>query len=539
MGFTLVEVPSGRIKTPDQKQRYRMVEPPAEPPKVNRNAKTSRERSWGEIGKDVGLSAAQGFQSGFQGLLGMPGDLQNLAGNVAGWGAGKLGYDPATQQSVRDVARRVPTLGLPVDLPTTEDVNKTFESVIGKYTPQTDWGRYARPVGEFAPAAMTGPGGVLRKTAMAVIPGLATEAAGDLTNQNPYAKAIAGIGTAVLTAGRGGAPGTKRLLNHVGDADAKYAQVKGKADQLYTALRNAGVKYDANEVDRAIADASAMRINPALAPKAVGLREELAQFQGKGMDFQDLDELERIATGLLRDNLESTDRKFVNDILTKIRNVRENGVVATNGSIPANEVNAVIGQAKDYGRRKILADNINEMKRRLPGYLSGDESAYRNQFGAYIKSPESSGLSKAEKKAFGNVVRREGPLNLAHNMGSRVGQIAGGSAGSVAGGLLGSSAGPAGTIAGAMAGAATNMAAQSLFRKFMDVYTERGVENAMKTVLAGRTAQEKAAVQDMFAKWQAGASAALASDAALRNGNQNWFLQDANGRTYPVPVSTK
>lgn len=529
MPYTLVEPPSAGAAKP----RYRMVSPPA-PQTVNRMGKTDRERSWGEIGKDIGLSSAQGFLSGVEGLIGLPGDAQSLLGAGASWGAGKLGFSPEVQEGAK-------SLGLP-QLPTTPDVNRAVESVIGpKYQPETDWGRYARTIGEFAPAAAAGPGGLVRKGAMAILPALVTEITGDLTNQNPYAKAGAGILTAVLTAGKGGAPGTKKLLGDVGDIETTYAKVKGKADQAYTALRNANVKYDANAVDQAISDISNLRINPNLAPKAVGLREEVAKFQGKGMDFQDLDEMERIATGLLRDNIDNTDRKFVNDILTKIKDVRQSGAVATNGSVPANEVNALIGQAKDFGRRKILADNITEMKRRLPGYLSGDESAYRNQFGAYLKSPESKSLSPAEKAAFGAVVRREGPLNLAHNMGSRWGQIAGGSTGSVVGGLLGSGAGPLGTLIGGAVGGATSMGVQNLFRKFMDVYTEKGVDKAIKTVLAGRSAQEKAAVQDMFGKWQARGSAALASDAALRNGSQNWFMMDANGRTYdangrPLPA---
>ena len=84
-------------------------------------------------------------------------------------------------------------MGLNVKAPTSEQVKGTFESVIGKYQPETDTGRYVAGVGEFVPAAMAGPGGVVRKTAMSVIPGVATTLTGDLTDQNPYAKAAAGI----------------------------------------------------------------------------------------------------------------------------------------------------------------------------------------------------------------------------------------------------------------------------------------------------------------------------------------------------------
>lgn len=484
-------------------------------PQTVADGKGDRERSMGSTLADAGMSAAQGIGNGLQGLMGGIGDAQELVGGAASWGAGKLGAGPEMQGMVGEVARRLPTFG--ARMPTTQEIGQVVNPVVGSYSPETTAGRYAKTVGEFAPAALAGPGGAVRKTAMAVIPGVATSLVGDLTKQNPMAKAGAGIVTGVLTAGRGGAAGTKSLLGEVGNVEKKYAEVKGAADQAYGALRSAGVKYDANVVDQVIADVSGMRLNDKLSPKAVGLREELAKFQGKGMDYQDLDELERISTGILRDKIDNTDKKFVGDILDKIKGIRQGGAIATNGSVPADEVNSLIGTAKDFGRRKILADNITEMKRRLPGYLAGDESAFRNQFGSYLKSPAAKSLAPAEKQAFGAVVRREGPLNVAHNLGSRMGQIAGGSTGAGVGALLGSSLGPVGTIVGGLAGAGVSMGVQSLFRKVMEVATEKGVDNALKTVLAGRSAQEKAAVLDLLAKNQARVGGLLSADAAIQS----------------------
>lgn len=480
---------------------------------VNTAGKGDRERSWSETAKDVGMSAAQGFQSGFQSLLGLPGDAQQLLGAGAAWGAGKLGFSPEVQKGAK-------SLGLP-QLPTTPDVNRAFESVIGpKYQPQTSAGEYARTIGEFAPAAMAGPGGLVRKGAMAVIPGAAVEATDDLTGGNPYAKAAVGIVTGVLTAGRGNA-GTKDMLKKVGKSDDAYAALERDVNNAYRKLRAAGIKYDTNAVDAAISDVSQLRINPALAPKAAGLQQELARFAGQGMDFQNLDDLERIATGILRHHAtEPTDKMFVTQILGKIKDVRERGAFITNGSIPAGRVNDLVKQAKELARRRIIARDIEKMKDKSEWYLSGPESGLRNQFKNYGQR-NMQNLSDAEKDAFKAVVTREGILNPLHNAGSRLGQIAMGSMGYAIGDIT---------------GAIVPLVGSSLARRFMEAYTKKGVDDAIKTVLAGRTAQQQAAVRDAVSKWEARVRAALAADMALRSSGENWFLQDATGRQYPAPT---
>lgn len=465
-------------------------------PQTVADGKGDRERSWGETAQDVIASGAQGFQSGFQSLLGSVGDSQEMTGDVLAWGAGKLGFSPETQQVARSVGQRIPTMGLNIKAPTSEQVSGAFESVIGKYQPETDAGRYAAGVGEFVPAAMAGPGGVVRKTAMSVIPGVATTLTGDMTDQNPYAKAAAGIVAGVATAGRGNA-GTKELLKKA----PTYEKVEVDANTAYAKLRAAGVRYDANAVDQAISDVSALRINPNLAPKASGLRDEFTKFQGQGMDFQDLDEMERIATGLLRHHAtEPTDKMFATVILNKIKDVRNSGAIATNGSVPANEVNALIAEAKDLGRRRIIARDIGKMKDKSEWYLSGPESGLRNQFKNY-GTKNFQNLSPAEDKAFKAVMNREGVLNPLHNAGSRLGQIALGSMGYALGDVT---------------GAIIPIVGSSLARRFMETYTKAGVEKAIKTVLAGRSAQEQAAVRDLISKYEAQARLALTADAAIR-----------------------
>jgi hypothetical protein len=462
------------------------------PQTVNVADKTNRERSLGETLGDVGMSTAQGIQSGIQGLVGMPGDIQQLAGMGASWGAGKLGFSPEVQEGAK-------SLGLP-QLPTSGDVGAFAESIIGpKYKPQTDVGRYVGSVAEMVPAAVAGPGSLVRKGAMAVLPGVAMEATKDVTGGNPAAETVAGVAASLLAAGRGGA-GTAEMLKGVGKSDKAYAQLERRVDDTYNRLRSAGIKYDANAVDTAIADVSQFRINPNLAPKAAGLREEFAKFSGQGMDFQDLDEMERIATGIMRSTPDATEKLFTAKILEKIKDVRERGALITNGTLPANEVNSLVKQAKELARRRIIARDVNKMKDKSEWYLSGPESGLRNQFKSYGQK-NMQNLSGAEEAAFKSVVDREGPLNLIHTYGGRITQSVG----------LG-----AGIFSGFPVEAVLGIIGSNLTRRFMEAYTKRGVDNAIKTVLAGRSAQEKAAVRNAVSKWEAGKRAALSSAAAAQ-----------------------
>jgi hypothetical protein len=151
------------------------------------------------IAKDVAKSAGTGVVKGVLGLGGMVGDLTDLGAKgikkATDFVSEQVGAEPY-QPSGKSVLENIPTSG---------SLTKNLESVTGElYKPQTTAGHYAETIGEFLPATIAGPGGVVRKVGMqAVIPGAASEAAGQATQGTalePYARAAAGIG-----AGLGGA----------------------------------------------------------------------------------------------------------------------------------------------------------------------------------------------------------------------------------------------------------------------------------------------------------------------------------------------
>lgn len=493
-------------------------------PQTVADGKGDRERSWGETALDAAKSFGTGIEQGAIGLAGMPADIGGMLGDAAGYGMDWLtGASPEQIAANRAKAHGMSGALAP---PTSAGLTQAVESVQGPmYQPETTVGKYANAVGQFVPGAAAGPGGLMRKAALAVVPAVASEAAGQATEgtaAEPYARFGAGLLGGFAAGAQPGAAG-RAMRGAVGDADAAHAALKAEKNALYGQLRDAGVKYDANAVDQAIADVGAMRLNAHLSPKAVGLREELAKFQGQGMDFQDLDELEKIATGVLRSAADNTEKKFVGDILGKIKTIRERGAIATNGLIPANEVNPVIAKAKDLARRDIIAGQIDEMGRKGKYYVSGTESGARNQFSSYLKSQKGKGLSDAEKEAFDAVTRREGPMNVAHMLGSRFAMPAMGAAGIYTG-----------NIPMSLLGMGANLA----FRKGMELSTKKSVDDALKTVLAGRGAQAAASEGKKALTGQRRVQGLLAAEGATvpsRKGAQEPFLIDAQGRPYPYP----
>jgi len=149
--------------------------------------------------KDVLRSAGAGVVKGVLGLGGLVGDVTDLGAagirKATDFVSEQIGVEPY-KPSGKSVLENIPT---------STSLTKNLESVTGElYKPQTTAGRYAETIGEFLPATIAGPGGVVRKVGMqAVIPGAASEAAGQATAGGPlepYARAGAGI-----AAGLGGA----------------------------------------------------------------------------------------------------------------------------------------------------------------------------------------------------------------------------------------------------------------------------------------------------------------------------------------------
>jgi len=505
----------------------------------NTAAKTDKPMSLADYGMDVLRGAGTGLVKGGTSLLGGIGDAQQMAGDVLGWGAEKMGFSPEVQSAAKSVGRRIAFPGMG-NMPTGQMLREPIEKAFGPL-PQAKTlpGQIAERIGEFVPAAIGGPGTIGRKVAMTVAPAVTSELAGRIPGvegsaYQPYVETAVGLATGLPIAGGGRGGGLKEMRTKAPTQESVAADAKA----AYREIDNAGIVFDSNAVKSA-----AMKIKSGLANRGWDKLQggEVAPLLNRVNDllkgnkvanWTKVDGILKDAKKIFRSGADETTKGHVGIIVDRLENLVKSGKATSKSGLSRDQINSTIDKARELSRRDILAREVETMKRRMPGYLAGDESAFRNQFGAYLKSPEAKSLTPAEREAFAKVVRREGPLNIGHNMGSRLGQIAGGASGMGVGALAGSTLGPLGTVLGGIAGAGVTAGTQAGFRKMMDAITEKAVDDALKTILAGRKAQGQAMAKEQVEALRATIRAALTSEAATRPVREDWFLQDANGRTY-------
>lgn len=124
-----------------------------------------------------------GVAEGAIGLAGLPADAINLAAR---------GVDYLAGTHAADALSGLNKFG-------SENIKHAIESQYGELPkPQTTAEKYLHSIGSFAPAALTGPGGIARRIATNVIaPGVASEAAGQLaegTGYEPVARVAGALG---------------------------------------------------------------------------------------------------------------------------------------------------------------------------------------------------------------------------------------------------------------------------------------------------------------------------------------------------------
>lgn len=501
------------------------------------------EMSWAETGMDVIKSAGTGLVEGLAGMAGAVGDTREMLGSAAEWGVEAMGASPETQQRARSVAEfaaGVPFAGLGRFAPTSEDAQQFVEdNVTGElYQPQSTWGEYGRALGQFAPnvvAPVRGGASLARQVGMrvggVVAPALASETAGQMT-EGSWMEGPARVAGAILGADIDPRAATRAMREMRINAPTREA-VAAKSNQLYDSLDNANVVFD-DKAYSAFLNRLSNRLRnfrPARAPSAADSLDMLSQWQGRAPGFRDLEDMHQNISSIFREKgASNTDKNAARIIMEEFEKFYSTAPVKIGNAgtgVNAKNVYETVRQARDYGRRNILARQIDDMEEAQIGYLSGDESAMRNQFGAVLRSPQRKSLSEAEREAYKKVVRREGALAVSHAAGSRLGQV-----GTVAAGAM--TIPYTGFIGPAIAGAglATNLAA----RKGLEVYTKNAVMDARRTVLAGRKAQkkavEKAKTLRADSRIRKAGAAALGSQEVRGLLSDEPFLIDAQGREY-------
>jgi hypothetical protein len=171
------------------------------------------EDPWAEFRVSIPADVAKGFGSGLVGgavqAAGMGGDFRELVGRGVDYVGGKLGVGQENIDQFKNVAGKVagatPLAAINVS-PTSQQIGNTIKDNVGnyEYDPKTGYGKVAKTVGEFVPAAVGGEAGLVRKGVQVLAPALASEAAGYLTPGSKY-EPLARAGAALLGGAGAGA----------------------------------------------------------------------------------------------------------------------------------------------------------------------------------------------------------------------------------------------------------------------------------------------------------------------------------------------
>jgi hypothetical protein len=275
---------------------------------------------------DVLKGGASGLISGIAGIAGQGGDLErqvrgtvlNSALNLGNAGANLLrrpSITPQAMQNIQAVSNKAPTI-MPSSQPVVQDTQRMFGS------PQTTGGKYAQSIASMAPAVLGGGGGIITRGLRAIVPGVTSEAAGQMTEGTKYERPARIAGALIGGAGIGAVEGLGARMA----ADKRLqttAQDRSAASNLYEQMKQEGVvvskqrfdkfkndlkeKFKKSGTEYKLADQSKESIDLILSKKGT-------------IDFDELDLLRRTASRPFQigSSASSTDKNVAGDLVRSI-----------------------------------------------------------------------------------------------------------------------------------------------------------------------------------------------------------------------------
>lgn len=201
------------------------------------------------IAEDVAKSAGIGVVKGGIGTVGAAGDVRELLSHGVDFAASKLGIAPEKVAEFKKLVEQGAGLTAPgailANAPSSKDIQGKIEGATGEfYKPKTVAGEYAQTAGEFLPAAVGGPGGVIARGARVLVPAVTSETAGQLTKgtqAEPVARflgALAGGGIQALASRPGSA--SRSIANQLPEGITEPMVIQ--ADRLMQDAAQRGVQ---------------------------------------------------------------------------------------------------------------------------------------------------------------------------------------------------------------------------------------------------------------------------------------------------------
>lgn len=448
---------------------------------------------------DMARSLPGGLAKGGAAIAGLPGDIN--AGLTAGldWAAVKSGaMSPEDMQRMREARATIDKNSIIPSPPTSGKIVDTVSKPFGGlYEPKTTAGHFTETVASFALNAAA-PGSLAARAARVVVPGVASEAAGQATKGNkwePVARAIGALGGGLAEGIGEGAIHAK--LNPTMTMEelrkAKTATYKA-AEQHGVVIKDSAWKALANDI------ATEMHKTPFRADLHEGATSALDTIASeKGhVTLENADAIRQV----VNDAIETASKNNGGDVrrATKIKGMLDefldNLTPADTVSGDASVAVPILKNARALAQREFKAKKIQELIDLAENQASsnftgaGKEQALRVQFKNFnarlIKDPQLAKSFSAPERAAIEKVAQGGPVgNVLRYFGklAPTGVISGG-AGATAGAVIGSTiGGPVGAGIGSIALPAFGAAS----RAGATVATSHNARMAEELMRAGKT----------------------------------------------------
>lgn len=435
---------------------------------------------------DAIRSIPGGLAKGVTGVVGMIGDLGNptQVETVEGLGGELITVDKGANRQ---------------GFPTSAQLDKIVSTPTGGYyQPKTTLGKYTETAASFAPAALTGGGGMIARGSRAVIPAIASEGLGQATKGTalePYARAggalIAGLGV-----------GKAQRAIQAGKVPVQTTQeLKDAANAAYTEAKKSGVLVSENKFKNAVTD-----IEKKISDEEFGFDAELHPLANRALQrlkeasgnqsFNQLNILRRVVKNAISKSTDKDERRValtIRDELDKfVKDLKPTEVISGDPQKGLAAFEKARGFWEKVSKDDIITRAVNKAKNRTETISgSGLENALRNEFRKIAQNDNiMRTFSKSEQEAILDIVRG----NLTANAFRRLGTFApsglkgflAGSMGSTVGSGIGSYlAGPAGAMIGGPIAGIVTAGAGAAGKKIAELLTKNRAIRAGE-VMRGR-----------------------------------------------------
>ena len=260
------------------------------------------------------------------------------------------------------------------------------------YQPQTTAGKYAGTVGEFLPAAVGGPAGLLRRGATAAVAGLGSEAAGQATEGTalePVARVV-GAFAAPMTASKIANKTIKRSIER-----PSLESLRDAKNVAYDAVDKSGVKFSTDEVgnliNRAKASVDDFNYVPDVDLQTKAALSTVGAQAGKELTIGQLDKLRQ---GLYKRYNKAPEEQGIRAIIDEIDDLIE-------AKEPANALMSAAREAnKRYKKSELLDEAFTRAQRSAAASGSGGNvvNNYRRAVANILNSKKNSKYFLDEEK---------------------------------------------------------------------------------------------------------------------------------------------